>query len=57
MTDRNTAITLSRITGMIFIVLCHIVEYFWFVPGHEVLGHFLIVEFRFLFLYQDTCMD
>ena len=40
MTDRNTAITLSRITGMIFIVLCHIVEYFWFVPGHEVIGHF-----------------
>ncbi len=40
-TDRNDAITLSRVTGMILIVLCHIIKYYYFIPGHESLNQFL----------------
>lgn len=37
---RNPAITLSRILGMIFIVLCHIIQYYSFIPMSESLGQF-----------------
>lgn len=37
---RNSAISLSRITGMFFIILCHIIGYYSFIPGHESLGQF-----------------
>ena len=36
----NSAISLSRILGMVFIVLCHIMKYFEFVPMHESLAQF-----------------
>ena len=37
---RNPSITLSRILGMIFIVLCHIIQYYSFIPMSESLGQF-----------------
>lgn len=40
MIEKDNSITLSRITGMLFIVICHIVKYFWFIPGHNILGDF-----------------
>ena len=39
-TGRNPVITLSRILGMVFIVLCHIIKYYSFIPMHESLGQF-----------------
>jgi peptidoglycan/LPS O-acetylase OafA/YrhL len=38
--QKNPAISLSRVTGMIMIVLCHIIKYYTFVPGHQILGEF-----------------
>lgn len=38
---RNNSISLSRVTGMIFIVLCHTIGFYQFIPGHEILGQFL----------------
>lgn len=38
--QRNPVIVLSRVLGMIFIVLCHIIKFYSFVPGHESLGVF-----------------
>ena len=38
--DKNYAISLSRVLGMIFIVLCHIIQYYSFIPGHSVLAQF-----------------
>lgn len=35
---RNSAISLARITGMLSIVLCLIIKYYSFIPGHESLG-------------------
>ena len=37
---RNPAIMVARILGMLFIVLCHIIQYYTFVPGHGFLGQF-----------------
>lgn len=37
---KNYAISLSRVLGMVFIVLCHIVRYYSFIPGHSILGQF-----------------
>ena len=37
---KNPAISLSRILGMVFIILCHIIHYYPFVPGHMILGQF-----------------
>ena len=37
---RNPVISLSRIMGMIFIVLCHIIKHYSFIPGHDYLGQF-----------------
>lgn len=38
---KNNSISLSRVTGMFFIVLCHIIGFYNFIPGHEILGQFL----------------
>lgn len=49
--SRNPAISLSRILGMIFIVLCHIIQYYSFVPMSESLGQFFncgVYIFRFI---------
>ena len=37
---RNPVITLSRVLGMLFIVTCHIIKYYTFIPMHESLGQF-----------------
>ena len=37
---RDPSITLSRTLGMIFIVLCHIIGYYTFIPAHNVLDQF-----------------
>ena len=37
---RNPVITLSRVLGMLFIVICHIIKYYPFIPMHESLGQF-----------------
>lgn len=31
---------MSRIVGMIFIVICHIINYYTMIPGYTILGHF-----------------
>ena len=38
--SRNPVITLSRVLGMLFIVTCHIIKYYTFIPMHESLGQF-----------------
>ena len=41
MTDRrNPVIVISRVIGMMFIVICHIIKYYSFIPGSESLGMF-----------------
>lgn len=37
---RNTAISISRIVGMFFIVICHIIEYYTFIPMSGSLAQF-----------------
>ena len=37
---RNPAISFSRILGMFFIILCHIIQYYSFIPMSESLGQF-----------------
>lgn len=37
---RNSVITLSRVLGMLFIVICHIIKYYTFIHMHESLGQF-----------------
>lgn len=37
---RDPVISLSRILGMIFIVICHIISFYPFIPGHAILGRF-----------------
>jgi peptidoglycan/LPS O-acetylase OafA/YrhL len=37
---RDSTISLSRVLGMTFIVLCHVIKYYSFVPGHDSLGMF-----------------
>ena len=37
---RNPSISFSRILGMFFIVLCHIIKYYSFIPMSESLGQF-----------------
>ena len=39
-TNRNPVISLSRSLGMLFIVICHIIKYYHFIPGHSILGQF-----------------
>ena len=49
--NKNYAISLSRVLGMVFIVLCHIVQYYSFIPGHSVLGQFFnCAVFLFIFV-------
>lgn len=38
--NKNSAISLSRVTGMIMIILCHIIKYYSFIPGHNILPEF-----------------
>ncbi len=47
---RNNAITLSRVTGMMLIILCHIISFYPFIPGHESLNHFFNCGVQ-LFIY------
>ena len=59
--EHNNAITLSRITGMFLIVLCHTIKFYWFVPWHESLGQFLncgVHLFLFIsgYLYGDRAI-
>lgn len=37
---RNPVITMSRTVGMFFIVLCHIIKYYPFIPGQSMLAAF-----------------
>lgn len=41
--NKNNAISYCRIIGMVFIVICHIVKYYTFIPGHAFLGQFFNV--------------
>ncbi len=41
-TERNPVISIARVIGMFFIVLCHIIHYYSFVPGSSFLGQFFI---------------
>lgn len=36
--SRNAEITLSRIVGMLLIVVCHIIKYYPIIPGYTILG-------------------
>ena len=47
----NSAISLSRILGMVFIVLCHIIKYYEFVPMHESLAQFFNLSLTWGTLY------
>lgn len=40
---RNPVITMSRTVGMFFIVLCHIIKYYPFIPGQSMLAAFFWV--------------
>jgi len=49
--QRNLAISLSRITGMLLIVMCHIIRYYAFIPGSSSLGSvFNCGVYLFLFI-------
>ena len=39
-TNRDPVISISRVLGMVFIVICHIIKYYPFIPGSEFLGQF-----------------
>lgn len=39
-TNRDPVISISRVLGMIFIVICHIIKYYTFISGSEFLGQF-----------------
>lgn len=59
---RNSAISLSRVTGMVFIVLCHTIGYYEFVPGNSFLGQFFncgVYLFLFIsgYLYGGKQID
>lgn len=41
MKQKNPAISLSRIVGMILIILCHIVKYYTMILGHQILPELL----------------
>lgn len=41
--DRNSAISLCRVCSMVMIVLCHIIGYYTFIPGHRQLPQILNV--------------
>lgn len=41
MQKRDSVITLSRVLGTVFIVLCHIIQYYTFIPGSATIGKFL----------------
>lgn len=48
---RNPVISISRVLGMIFIITCHIVKYYSFIPLHESLGEFFncgVIMFLFI---------
>ena len=55
-TGRNPVITLSRVLGMFFIVLCHIIKYYSFIPMHESLGFFFKCGVDLFFSFPDTYM-
>lgn len=61
-TNRNSAISICRITGMTFIVLCHIILYYTFIPMHQSLGQFLncgVILFLFIsgYLYGGKTIN
>lgn len=37
---KNPVISLSRVIGMLFILICHTIKYYSFIPGHGILGNF-----------------
>ena len=43
MQKRNSAISLCRVCSMVMIVLCHIIDYYTFIPGHQQLPQILNV--------------
>ena len=48
-------LSISRVVATLFIVICHIIPYFHFLPGHEYLGQFFNVGVE-MFLIISGCL-